>query len=58
MTPSKYDDGKSNWNSDHMSFDDWLRADRPSKFVADMRSADEMRKRAYQDRRNFEPEFP
>jgi hypothetical protein len=57
IEPSRYDDGEDNWNSKRMGFDDWLRADKPSKIVHDKRTTDEMRRRMYADRRSFEPEF-
>lgn len=55
--PSQYDDGKGNWHSDHRTFDEWIRADRPSRFVADLRTEEEKRQALYQNRGLFEPEF-
>ena len=55
--PSQYDQGEDNWHAKNRSFNDWLAADKPSKIIHDKRAPDEMRRRLYQDRSSFEPEF-
>jgi hypothetical protein len=56
-TPSAYDQGEDNWSSKKMSFDDWVRMDKPSRLVSDKRMTDSKRRKLYEDRGNFEPEF-
>ena len=35
--PSQYDNGETNWHASTGSFADWVRAEKPTRFVADLR---------------------
>ena len=55
--PSRYDNGEDNWHARKLSFEDWLRADKPSRIVNDKRTTEQLRRTLYADRSKFEPEY-